>query len=130
MENMSKALRITFIIHAIIAILLGAPLLIAPGRFLGAFGWAPVDPLLDRVLGAALLALAWNSYQGWRAKERAQVTVSVEMEAIFCVLACLGLLRHLLKAHYPLIVWLVFVVLAIFAVVWIGFWIKKPKDSE
>ncbi len=126
---MSKALRITFIIHAIIAVLVGAPLLIAPGRFLGAFGWEPVDPLLDRVLGAALLALAWSSLRGWRVKGKAQAIILVEMEAIFCFLASLGLLRHLLIAHYPLMVWLVFAVLVIFAVVWILFWIKKPKTA-
>jgi len=127
---MSKGLKSTFLVHAIVAFLVGAPLLIAPGRFLGIFSWAPVDPLLDRVLGAALLGLAWSSWRGWRATDKAQIIFLVEVEAVFCVLACLGLLRHLLIAYYPFIVWLVFAVLAIFAIAWIVFWVKKPKADS
>ena len=124
---MSKALKSTFLIHAIVAFLVGAPLLVAPGRFLGLFSWAPVDPLLDRVLGAALLGLAWSSYRGWKATDKAQVAVLLEMDAIFCVLSSLGLLRHLLIAYYPPIVWLLFAVLLVFAVTWLIFLFRKPK---
>jgi hypothetical protein len=127
---MSKALKFTFLLHGIVAFLVGAPLLAAPGRFLNLFGWAPVDPLLDRVLGAALLGLAWSSYRGWRAVDNAQVPILVEMEAIFCVLASLGFLRHLLIAWYPPIVWVVFAILVVFAIAWIVFWIKKPKANS
>jgi len=55
---MSKALQITFFVHAIVALILGVPLLIIPGTFLGSIGWVTVDVLISRLLGAALLALA------------------------------------------------------------------------
>ena len=122
---MSKALKYTFLVHAIVALLFGALLLLAPGRFLGIFGWQPVDPLLTRLLGAALLALAWGSWRGWQATERAQVTPLIEMETIFTVLGSAGLLRHLLIAGYPWYVWTLFAVLAVFAVAWIFFLFKK-----
>jgi hypothetical protein len=122
---MSRPLKFTFLIHAVGGFLFGAPLLLAPGRFLGWLGWVPVDPLLSRVLGAALLALAWSSFRGWRATERAQVAILVEMEAVFTVLGCVGLLRHLLIANYPAMVWTVFAILLIFAIAWITFLLKK-----
>jgi hypothetical protein len=122
---MSRPLKFTFLIHAVVGFLFGAPLLLAPGRFLGWLGWVPVDPLLSRVLGAALLALAWSSFRGWRATERAQVAILVEMEAVFTVLGCVGLLRHLLIANYPAMVWTVFAILLIFAIAWITFLLKK-----
>jgi hypothetical protein len=122
---MSRLLKLTFLIHMVVAFLVGAPLLVMPGSFLGWFGWAPVDPLLSRVLGAALLALAWSSFRGWRATERKQIAILVELEAVFTTLSCVGLLRHLLVANYPLIVWLVFVVLAAFAIAWIVSLFKK-----
>ncbi len=122
---MSKLLKSTFLIHAVVGVLSGAPLLIAPGRFLGWVGWAPIDLIISRVLGAALLALAWSSFRGWRATERAQVAILVEMEAVFTVLGCLGLLRHLLRGPYPLAVWIVFAILAIFAIAWIASLLKK-----
>jgi hypothetical protein len=122
---MSKSLRYTFLIHAVVAVLFGAPLLVMPGQFLGWFGWAPVDPILSRVLGAALLALAWSSYRGWQAKDRAQVSVLLEMEAVYTVLGAIGVLRHLVIANYPWYVWLLFVVLALFAIAWLYFLLRK-----
>lgn len=116
---MPKFLKFVFLIHAIVALVVGAPLLIIPGRFLGWLGWAPVEPVINRILGAALLALAWSSFRGWRATEKAQVTNLVEMEIAFTVLGCIGVLRHLLIANYPAIVWIVLAVLAIFAAAWI-----------
>jgi hypothetical protein len=122
---MSKALKNTFLIHAIVCIVSGLLLLIIPGRTLLFFRWAPIDPILTRVLGAALLALGWSSFRGWQATERAQVQIVLEMEAVFTALACVGLLRHLLFAHYPLVVWLLFAVYLIFAVAWIAALVRR-----
>ena len=122
---MSKALKITFLVHGIVSLLLGALMLLIPGRFLTFLGWAPIDPIISRLLGAALLALAWSSFRGWRAKERAQVVVLIEVEAAFTILGAIGLLRHLLIANYPWMVWLLFAGLAAFAVAWVVAWLKK-----
>jgi hypothetical protein len=111
--------KFIFLVHTIVALAIGAPLLIIPGRFLGWLGWAPVEPVINRILGAALLALAWSSFRGWRATDKAQVAFLVEMETAFTVLGCVGIIRHLLVAHYPFIVWCVLAVLALFAVAWI-----------
>ena len=116
---MSKALRITFLIHAIVAVLFGALMLFIPGRFLKALSWVPIDVITSRVFGAALLALAWSSFRGWRATGWREVAILVEMEAAFTVLACVGLLRHLLFVRYPLVVWLEFAVFLVFALAWI-----------
>jgi Co/Zn/Cd efflux system component len=116
---MSKSLRVIFMVHAIVSAVLGALFLIIPGRFLGLFGWAPIDPIISRLLGAAFLALAWGSYRGWRASEKAQVAILVELEAVFCVLASAGLLRHLLVAAWPWYVWLLFAGFAVSAIAWI-----------
>jgi hypothetical protein len=116
---MPKFLKFIFLVHTIVALAIGAPLLIIPGRFLGWLGWAPVEPVINRILGAALLALAWSSFRGWRATDKAQVAFLVEMETAFTVLGCVGIIRHLLVAHYSFIVWCVLAVLALFAVAWI-----------
>jgi hypothetical protein len=117
---MSKTLKTLFLVHAVVGVIFGLPMLIAPGRFLTALGWAPIDPIVSRLLGAALLAVSWSSFRGWQADERAQVGLLVEMEAAFCVLGCVGLLRHLLFSAFPFLPWLVFGILAVFAVAWIA----------
>jgi hypothetical protein len=122
---MSQSLRITFILHAIVAFVFGLGLLAAPGQFLDLFGWAPVDPLMTRMLGAALLALAWGSARGYRAATWDEVEILVEVETAFTVLASVGLLRHLLVASWPWYVWMTFAFFAIFAVSWVYHLVKK-----
>ena len=122
---MSKALKTTFAVHGIVSLVIGALLLVIPGRSLLGLGWAPIDPIISRLLGAALLGFAWSSFRGWRTTERSQVAVVLEMEAVFTALGCVGLLRHLLFARWPLIVWAIFVVLLAFAVAWIVFLLRR-----
>ena len=98
---MSKGLKTLFGVHAVVALLFGGPLRVAPGRVLVWLGWAPIDPVMSRVLGAALLALAWSSFRGWQTAAQRDVRVLVEMEAVFAVLGCVGLLRHLLVGRWP-----------------------------
>ncbi len=124
---MSRALKDTFLIHAIVALLLGLPLLLAPGRFLILLGWIRIDSMISRVLGAALLALAWSSWRGWQAQEKSQVSILLELEAAFTLLAALGLLRELVIYPYPPIYWLVFVILALFAAAWILFTVQEKR---
>lgn len=120
---MSKALKTLFLVHAVVACIAGALLLIIPGRFFEWLQWGPlIDPLVSRVLGAALLALAWSSLHGWRATERAQVTVLVQMEAIFTVLACAGMLRHMYRGSgWVLGAWIILGLFAAFAIAWVFF---------
>jgi hypothetical protein len=122
---MSKALKVTFLVHAFVALGFGVPLLLAPGRYLIMLGWIHIDSMLSRVLGAALLALAWSSWRGWQAKEKTQVSTLLELEAIFTVLGVVGLLRELIIYPYPLIYWLLCAILAAFAVAWVIFLFKK-----
>lgn len=122
---MSGSLRITFLLHAIVAFLMGGPLLAAPGRLLSVFGWAPIDPLMSRMLGAALLAMAWSSLRGYLAEEWDQVQIIVELEAAFTVLASFGLLRHLLVGNWPWYTWATFGIFALFAIAWIYHLVKK-----
>lgn len=114
---MSKSLRVTFIVDGVGGFVVGIPLLLAPGRFLGWVGWEPVDPLISRLLGAALIAIGWSLVRGVRAPEATQ-RILIEMALAFAVLGCAGLLRHLLKYRYPWFVWLTLAVLAVFAIAW------------
>jgi hypothetical protein len=123
---MSRALRTVFLVHAAVAVVFGVPLLIVPGRFLTWVGWAPIDPIAGRLVGAALLALGWGSYRGWQAAERRDVRFLVEVEVAFTALACVGLARHLFVAHYPLFPWLVFGLFLAFALVW-GFFLVRRE---
>ncbi len=117
---MLRTTKILFLIYAVIELIIGVPLLIAPGRFVGVGleGWAP---LLFRLLGAALIALAWASYHTFRGMEPEEVQSMAITHIIFCALGAVGFLRHLVAAYYyPFIVWFIFGFLAISAILWGG----------
>ncbi len=122
---MSTSTRSTFALHSIVALVFGLPLLIAPGRVLNVLDWAPIDPILTRMLGAALLALAWGSFRGWRAEEWDKVEYLVELEIIFTVLSAVGIIRHLLNDGFPWYIWTILVILLLFAIAWIIALFKK-----
>jgi hypothetical protein len=115
---MSKATKATCRAFALVSVLAGLLLLLIPGRLLTALGWAPIDPLLSRLLGAALLGLAWGAIRCARAGAKG-ASIYMEVAAAFCGLGCVGLLRHLLFARWPVVVWALFCVLAAFAAAWI-----------
>ena len=124
---MSKAFKTTFAVHAVVSLLFGFPLLIIPGRFLDLFGWVSIDPHISRLLGAALLAFSWSSYRGYRTSNRHMQQALVQMELIFCALGAIGLFRHILIAWYPWYYWTIFILLVVFAILWLYFLLKKPE---
>ena len=141
MENtISKNLRNTFLVHTIVSTILGLALYVAPGRVLVWLGWVReelevtvpgtsvnlpgsfmVDPVMTRVLGAALLALAFASFLGWRAKQRQEVSILVQLELVFCVLALFAFLFRIVTPAIdplPAIGWALIIILLAFAVSW------------
>jgi hypothetical protein len=126
---MSKATKAIFLIDAIGSLVIGALLLLIPGRTLTTVSWLPFDALMTRLVGAALLALAWGSFRGWRATEYQQVAILVEVQAIFATLGAIGLLRHLVSAWYPPIGWITFGLLAVMALAWGFVWLRRPRSS-
>jgi hypothetical protein len=119
-KSVNNMLRYTFLLHAVVALIFGFLMLFIPGRLLGFFDWAPIDPLISRLLGAALIGWGWSSIRGYMAKSWSQVSIVVQAEAVFCTLAAIGLLRHLLIANYPWYVWMTFGFFLLFAILWIA----------
>ena len=102
-----------------------------PGPILEQIGLRPgqtfVDPLISRLLGAALLALAFSSLLGWLAKSWAQVALLVQTEAVFCLLGALAILAVAVtgEREMRLIAWLDLGLLALFGAAWILAWMKR-----
>lgn len=122
---MSRLLKITLIIHIIFAVLFGVPLLGIPGRFLGWFGWAPIDPLISRMFGAALLGFGWLEFRTLRLNTRQAAQPLIETGIIFCGLSSAGLAWNMLGAGWPWYVWTVLGVFIVFTVLWVVNWFKK-----
>ena len=140
-NSISRGLHITFLLHAIVAVILGALLWLIPGQSLSFLDWVPetltigntdvsgpgtylVDPIITRLLGAALLAMAFSSFLGWRAEKWDQVKLLVQFEAVYCILAVIAFVAVLiLDRPFNWIRWVTLIVIAAFAVAWsLAYW--------
>jgi hypothetical protein len=136
---MRRWLLWTFAADTIVGVLLGLPLFLAPGQFLGLFGWAPIDPIMSRLTGAAVLATAWASYRCWgmiRYSNRegasplnwTAIQVVLEIDIALTILGVAGLLRHLVFGTWPWYAWTLFAGLAAFAIAFIVGYVGRPRE--
>jgi hypothetical protein len=126
---MSRGLKITFSIHAIVAIVFGIVLYLQPGLWATLVKWTPFDASMTRVYGAALLALAVSSWLGYRAARWEEVRILVMMEIAFTVLSTVGALWGLLFRGAPAFGWVAVVIWVAFAVAWIYFYLRRPAQA-
>jgi hypothetical protein len=144
MDNpVSKGLQTTFLAHAILSLVFGLALLLVPGRSLSLLGWVPqwvqlpdsdlsipggtfIDPLITRLLGAALLALAYLSLRCWMTAPQIhrEALLVVEFEAVYCALSVLAILIALftMQRSAGFAIWLILLVYAAFFAIWGVFW--------
>ena len=134
-KRISNELRITFIVHAAVALVFGAAMMFIPGRTLTLLGWVPelvqlpdselsipgqtfVDPALIRLLGATLLGLAYLSFRLWQLKTPTWEGVMpvVQFEAVLCALSILALLIgfYRMELEIPLVGWAILLLYAAF----------------
>jgi hypothetical protein len=124
---MSRTVRLIFLVNAIIWIVLGGLMLAMPGRFLQWLGWGwRLDPIISRLIGAVLLALAWGDLRVWRGLTWTEGAILAEVQLVFSALASLGILRHLLSGVWPAPVWILFAFFVISSVAWVGALLRKP----
>lgn len=116
---MNLWLRFLFIAYLVLCLLVGAPLLLAPGRFLGIFSWAPIDPLITRLLGAALLGMAWGSWRAIQKPDSKAIPTLIEVFMVFTMLGGIGMLRNMLGSYWWPGIWGIVIVLFAFAFSWI-----------
>jgi hypothetical protein len=119
---MSQGLKITFLIHAIVALIFGIVMYLIPGRFVGLIGWQPFDSNMTRGFAAALLALAVSSWFGYRAARWEEVRIVVQMEIAFTVLGAVAGLYGFFVKGAPVLIWVAIVIWVAFAAAWIYFY--------
>jgi len=126
---MSKGLKITFLIHAIVALAFGIVLYLRPVSWALLVHWTPLDGDMTRMYGAALVALAVSSWFGYRAKRWEEVRILVLMEITFTVLSAVGELWGLLFRNTPAFAWVAVASWVAFAVAWITFYLRQSAQT-
>lgn len=127
---MSKSLRWTFLVHAIVALAFGLVMYLAPTWFGTIIQWSPIDPVMTAFVGAALIALGVSSWLGYRAEHWEDVRIVVLLEAVFTVTGTAAALYYLLLGNAPLFTWVPAILWGLFAVIWIVEYAQETRSHS
>jgi hypothetical protein len=125
MNKISSGLKMLFLVHFIVGLVFGLPMLLIPGIYMAWFGMFVPDVEPYRMVGAAILAFTASSWLCYQAAEWNKVKIVVQAEIVWTVLATLALSYGLLFARQPAAEWINAIIMAGFAVAFIYFYIKK-----
>ncbi len=126
---MSKGLGITFLIHAMFALIFGIAMYPKPGIWAASVNWVPFDPTMTRAFAAALLALGVSSWLGYRATRWEQVQIVIQTEIVFTVLGALAGIYGVWMGGAPAFAWVAIVIWLAFAAAWIYLYSNRPDQT-
>lgn len=113
----TRALRTWFVIHFAADMAFGLPLLLAPARVMGLFGWQVVDPFTARLVGAALLGIGGVSLLV-RDAGAETFRAMLDLKLIWSAAAVAGMVLTLWQGDAPPAGWLFVGIFALFFGVW------------
>ena len=123
------SLRTWFLIHFVVDMLFGIPLLLFPAWTLSLFGLAAGEPLTARLVGAALLGIGGISVLA-RDAEPETYRHLLTMKLIWSGSAIVGIVLSIVEGA-PSTAWLFLATFAVFFSVWVYYWVRlngsKPE---
>ncbi len=117
-----RGLKTWFVIHFVADMLFAIPLLLLPELILPWFGWESFDPVMPRLVGAALLGIGGESLLSRNAPQEAFKAL-LRLKIIWASGAILALGLGILKGGPPA-TWGFLVIFVGFLGVWVYFRIK------
>lgn len=122
-------LRFWFVVHFTADVFFAIPLLLCPTTTLQFFGWNSVDPLMTRLVAAALFGIGIESLIGAVKASTKQFIPLLNLKIIWSGTAILGLILSYFGNHpSPYILFLI-LVFAAFNLLWVYWRIFLEKQS-
>jgi hypothetical protein len=122
-KQIPYGLKITFLIHFVVAVVFGLAFFFLTSYFGGTMG-APFREF-TRLVGAALIAFAAGSWFAYRETVWERVKIVVQMEIVFTILGVLAVLYGLIFEGLPTEEGVSAVILGAFAVAFIFFYSRR-----
>lgn len=120
-----SSLRRWFVVHAVIDVLFGLPLMVAPRLALTALGWQTVDPFATRLVAAALFGIGIQSFLG-RNEPVEAFRGMLNLKIIWSGTASIGILWSVL-AGGPALGWAFLAVFVSFNALWVGYRVRLAR---
>ena len=124
-KQIPYGLKITFLVHVVLAGVFGLVFLLIPEMFGGMMGAPIKEPSTFRLVGAALIAFAASSWFAYRQSLWDRVKIVVQMEIVWTILGVLATLYGLVYEGLPTGDWMNVVILGAFAVAFIFFYSRR-----
>ena len=124
-KQIPYGLKITFLVHFVVAVVFGLIFLLIPEMFEGMMGAPIKEPSTFRLVGAALIAFAASSWFAYRETVWERVKIVVQMEIVWTILGVLATLWGLMFEGLPTADWMNVLILGAFAVAFIFFYSRR-----
>ena len=122
-----NGLRTWFVIHFVADVLFAIPLLLFPQALLNLFSWRTYDPIMTRLVGAALMGIGVESLLG-RNADADTFRAMLNLKVIWASSALFAIGAGIAQGAAPA-AWLFLGIFAIFWGVWVYYRINlKHKD--
>jgi hypothetical protein len=115
-EDVPAGLRTWFVVHFVADVLFALPLIVAPTWLGSMLGYPAIDPLMGRLVGAALVGIGVESLLG-RNATRASFLTMLRLKVLWSGTANIGIALTLLQGAPP-IVWMIQGIFAFFFALW------------
>jgi hypothetical protein len=121
-KQIPKRLKVTFLVHMILAVIFGAGFLLVPEMVTGMLGARAMEPSTFRLVGAAMLAFGASSWLAYRQTLWDRVKIVVQIEIVWTVLGVLATLWGLMFEGLPAADWMNVFILGAFALAFTYFY--------
>lgn len=121
-EQVPNGLRAWFVIHFVVDVLFAIPLLFFPQALLNLFGWGTYDPIMTRLVGAALMGIGVESLLG-RNADADTFRGMLNLKVIWASGALFAFAVGIAEGAAP-IAWGLMGIFAVFWCVWVYFRVK------
>jgi hypothetical protein len=129
-EEISKLLKLTFLIHFFVSIIFGLAFTVIVELYLGFIGWPyPDDPITGRILGAMFLGLGAASLLAWRETRWENVKIIVQMEIVWLVIGIVVHFWGIFTLALPFMMWVQVVILIVFLVAFTWFYFDQEMGK-
>ena len=112
--RLPKSLSNWFLAHFVIDILFAIPLFLFPEHLLTFFGFTVIDPLMARLVAAALFGIGITSFLMHKGKKETYLAM-LKLKLIWSSFAIIALLWALLTLQ----LWSIYLILGIFVIFWL-----------
>ena len=126
-NHIPQGLRTWFVIHFVADMLFAIPLLFFPEKIMPWFGWVEIDPIMSRLVGAALLGIGVESLLSKNASKEV-FRPFLRLKIIWAVGAILGIALGI-SAGGPIQAWIFLAIFSIFLLVWVYYHYQLNKKD-